>query len=206
MSKLRLCIAVGFVALAFSAVIVNSAQAGWIVSGSALAGSTSIKASSGSEARLKYSGIEIGCATTALSGGKLSGPARILISSLEFTECKVITPATCTLEGTKIATLPVEGEATLEGTLNVKTKIQPENANKLLATFKLNGTSCASAGKNATTGSFTVLSPEGQDERLWHAVIAEVGTSGELEVGSASATIEDSAALCLENDMTWRFS
>ncbi len=206
MSKLRLCIAAGFAVIAFGAIAASTAQAGWLVLGTAVSAPTSIGASvTDKTGVLTFSSIEVECTKTALGGGTINPPAKILVSALEFSGCKVLKPTTCTLEGTSIATRPVEGEATLDGSLAFKTKIKPETGS-LLATFKLNGASCASAGKNAVTGSFTALSPEGQDERLLHLVTLLVATAGELEVGSAAATISGSSLFCVEKDMTWRFT
>ncbi len=209
MSKVRIFTVAFFAAFAFSAIAAGSAQAGWLVLGSLLVGSAAI--SNGTitdkEGILTFDkgNIELGCAKLGVKGGNISEPDKLLATSLEFTSCKIIKPSTCTLEGTTVGTLPVEGLLTLDGPLATKAKIKPENANGLFATFKLTGASCASSGKNAVTGTASVLDPEGQDERLWHLLNAFIEKEGELEVGSAPASISGSALFKLESNMLWSF-
>ncbi len=207
MSKIRILILASFAAFALSAVAAGSAQAGWLVLGSLLVGSAAISSSTITDKPgvLTFSSIEIECSALGVSGGYIVETATAGAKSLEFSGCKVAKPTTCTLKGTVIGTLPVEGQLTLDGSLATKGKAKPVNANGLFATFELTGTSCSASGKNAVTGTAAVLDPLGQDERLWHLLTAFIETPGELEVGSASATISGSALFHLENDMLWSF-
>jgi hypothetical protein len=208
MSKVKVLILAFFAAFALSAIASSSAQAGWLVLGSLLVGSAAVAGTTitDKEGILTFSSIEIGCATLGVKGGVISEPDKVLATSLEFGGCKVIpVGGACTLASTTIGTLPLEGLVTLDGPLATKGKAKPENAEGLFATFKLNGASCSSAGKEAVTGTAEVLSPEGQDERLWHLLNALIETAGELKVGEAAATISGSALFQLQNDMLWSF-
>jgi len=207
MSKIRILAVAFFATFALSAIAAGSAQAGWLVLGSLLVGSAAIEKATVTDkvGILTFSSIEIECTTLAVSGGAIVETAKAEATSLEFTDCKVVKPSTCTLEGTTIGTLPVEGVVTLDGPLATKSKAKPKNAQELFATFKLNGSSCSASGKNAVTGEAAVLDPEGQDERLWHLLNALIETPGELKVGSAAATISGSALFKLTSDMLWSF-
>jgi hypothetical protein len=211
MSKIRILAVAFFAVFAFSAIAAGSAQAGWLVLGSLLVGSAAI--SSGTvvdkEGVLEYevegSKVKIGCTNLTVSGGKISEPDKFLATSLEFNGCVETAPANCSLSNTNVGTLPVEGLVTLDGPLATKAKVKPENPSALFATFKIEGVKCSLAGKEAVTGSASVLDPEGQDERLWHLLNALVETAGELKVGSASASISGSALFKLESNMLWSF-
>ncbi len=193
--------------VAFSAIVAGSAQAGWLVLGSLLVGSAAIASSTITDKPdvLTFSGVEIECSTLGVSGGYIVETSTAAAKSIEFSGCKVVKPTTCTLKGTTIGTLPLEGIVTLDGLLGAKGKAKPVNANGLFATFELTGTSCSASGKNAVTGSVALLGPQGPGESLWQLDNMFIETSGELEVGSAAATISGSALGRLENDMPWTF-
>jgi hypothetical protein len=199
-----------FAVVAFSAVA-SSAQAGWLVSGSVLAGSAAIASGTVVDREgilaieTEGSKVKLSCTKLTVSGGKISEPDKFLATSLEFAGCTATEPATCSLSSTTVGTLPVEGLVTLDGPLATKAKVKPENPSALFATFKLEGTKCSVSGKEAVTGSASVLDPEGQDERLWHLLNAQIETEGELRIGSFAASIEGSALFKLESDMLWSF-
>jgi hypothetical protein len=206
MYKGRLLAALSLAAFTLSAIAAGSAQAGWIVLGSPLAKSATIGTKSTDKAaRLHYSTATVECSSISLGGGEVDAPSQILVNSLELGGCSVTEPATCKLTGTTINSLPLEALATLDGSLGFKAKIKPKTG-ELLATFKLEGTSCSLSGRQAASGTATLLSPEGQDERLLHLVNLLIETAGELEVGSAAAELSGSTLVCWESDMTWRFS
>lgn len=205
MHKGRLLAALSLAVLALSAIAAGSAQAGWIVLGSALVKSATIAAKSTDKAfRLHYSTTTVECTSILLGGGEVDAPSQILLSALELAGCSVTEPVTCKLTGTTINSLPLEASTTLDGSLAFKAKIKPKTG-ELLATFKFEGETCALTGKQAATGTATLLSPDGQDERLLHLVNLLIETAGELKVGSATAELSGSALFCIEGDMTWRF-
>lgn len=207
MSKVKVLVLASFAAFALSAIASSSAEAGWLVLGSLLVGTAKIAETTITHENgvLTYSNVKIECSGVNVKGGEIQEPDLVLINSLEFTGCSVITPTTCTLPTSVISTLPVEGLLTLDGSLAVKAKGKPKTGT-IFATFKFGGGSCSITGKQAVTGTAEILSPEGQDERLWHLVnvLTEAG-SKELEVGSAEAKITGSALARLENDMLWSF-
>jgi hypothetical protein len=206
MSKVKVLMLASFAAFALSAIASSSAQAGWLVLGSLLVGTAKIAESTVTHENgvLTYNTVKIECSGVSVKGGEIQEPDLVLINSLEFTGCSVITPTTCTLPSGVISTLPVEGLVTLDGPLAVKAKGKPKTGT-IFATFKFSGASCSISGKQAVTGTATILSPEGQDERLWHLVNVLTEKAKELEVGEASAEIKGSALVKLENDMLWSF-
>lgn len=207
MSRMRMLVAVFLVAAALSAMAASSAQAGWLVLGSLLVGSTAISPTVVIDKRTVaiFSSIEVECTGLALKGGTISEPDKFLIGSLEFSGCAVLKPTSCTLEGGKVNTLPVEGLATLDGLLATKAKVEPENGSELFATFKFSGSSCTLSGKQAIVGTSEILVPTGRDERLSQLFNSLQETAGELKVGSAEMQVTGSSLLRLENDMTWSF-
>lgn len=209
MSRVRMLAAVFLAMAAFSAIAASSAQAGWLVLGSLLVGSAAISKGTivDKEIVFVFGGgvLEIACKKLEINGGMISEPDELLAKSLEFSECVVVKPVNCTLEGAKIASLPVEGLVTLDGKLATKARVDPENAQNVFATFKINGANCTFTGKHVIIGGISVLDPQGQDERLWHLLNLFVEKEGELEEGSGPATISGSVLVKLESDMLWSF-
>lgn len=210
MVKVRVLSLAFFAVFAASAFAASSAQAGWLVLGSLLVGTAAIALATITHEKgvLSYPAAKITCAKLDIQKGEIQEPDLVLVGSLLFLECKAIEPPTCHLSAENeagIGTLPLEALVTLDGSLAVKGKGKPKNANKVFATFKLEGGSCGPSGKQVVTGTATILAPEGQDERLWHLVNALIETTGELEVGNTPATITGSALVKLENDMPWSF-
>jgi hypothetical protein len=209
MSKVKVLILASFAAFALSAIASSSAQAGWLVLGSLLVGSAAISPSTivHKKGVLQYSTVTIECGGLTINKGEIHEPDWVLINSLEFTGCSVAEPSTCKLAKQPngvIGTVPVEGLVTLDGPLAVKAKGKPKTG-EIFATFKFEGETCSISGKQGVTGTAVILSPEGQDERLWHLVNALTAEAGELKVGEAPATISGSALVKLENDMLWSF-
>ncbi len=197
-----------FAVMLFATLASSPAEAGWLVLGSLLAGSAAISPSLITHLRgiLKDNSVEIGCPTIALAGATISDPDKILIKSLEFSECSVTRPVVCTVPGAKIATVPIEGLLTLDGPLAAKAKIKPETGN-VLATFEFEGSGCAVAGQSVpVTGSALLLAPQGQDARLWQLLTLTVETESELQIGAEESIILGNALVRLENDMPWSFA
>ncbi len=208
MSKVKI-VALGLVAaFAFTAFASGSAQAFWLVNGTLLVGSAAISSTTVTDKNgvLSGGGVGIECTGLGIKGGTISSPDKVLATSLEFTGCIAIEPEKCKLVGSTVGTVPVEGLVTLDGALAVKAKGKPENTNGIFATFKFEGTSCSISGtKQVVTGTATILSPEGQDNREWHLVTALTEVASELQLGSANATISGSTLVRLENDAQWSF-
>jgi hypothetical protein len=195
--------------LVFSVCVASSAQATWLVRGTSLTGTQSVNTENATTTdvnyKLVFSLIEIECTGLKGTGGKISASNKASATSLEFVGCKVTTPASCTLEGTKIGTLPVEGEPTL-GTNGKEThgKTKPTNTNKEFATFKLNGEKCSAEGKEGVTGEAEVKGADGQETKTSHVAAGHANTS-ELKVGSAAATISGEVTVTLEGEPVFAF-
>jgi hypothetical protein len=208
MFKVKLLAAAFAVTFVLSAVASSSAQAGWLVLGSLLAGSAAISASSIEHSKATFGfgeEVEIQCDTLVFNGGFIGEPDKLLVKSLEFTGCSLVKPLECTLANSSFSTLPVEGLVTLDGPLAFKAKIKPENSDDFFSTFRVNGDTCAAAGLKEISGSFVVLAPTGQDQRLWQLLNLLVEEKGELVIGLTRGSLSGSALFRLENDMPWSF-
>ncbi len=208
MSKVRILVLASFAAFALSAIAAGSAQAGWLVLGSLLVGSTAVSPSTitDKEGVLSWSTLTIKCPKLEVDGGVISEPDKFLATSLLFLECRA-TPAECELTKPEVHTLPIEGLVTLEGALAAVATVKPDTSGKIFATFEFKPEKkCAAEGKQAVTGTATILAPTGQDERLWQLISALITTPGELKVGEAEAKIEGSALFHLTSDMPWSFT
>jgi hypothetical protein len=207
MSRARAVVVVSSAALALSVCVASSAQAGWLVLGSLLVGSAAVAPTTVTDVNptVTVAGFKVVCSKLTINAGKISEPDKLLASSFEDSGCEVIEPPSCRLANSTIDTLPVEGLATLDGKLAVKSKIKPENSNDMFATVKIEGSSCSDAGKVAVTGSWEVLAPEGQDLRLSEKFIAFDETAGELEIASSPATISAAILGKVEDEMPWAF-
>ncbi len=209
MSKAKPFTMAFIVAVVLGAVASSSAQAGWLVSGSLLAGSAAISTSSigHSPTVFKFGpegNIEIECDPYELSAGKISESDKLLINSLVFRGCS-IAPFECTLPNSTISTLPVEGLITLDGSLAFKAEIKAENSNGLFATFQIDGPTCTVEGLANIAGSFLALAPTGQDQRLWQLLNLLVETPDEFGINNTRSTVSGGSLIKLENDKQWSF-
>ncbi len=196
------------VAVVLSAVASSSAQAGWLVLGSLLAGSAAISAAGIEHSKAVFGfgeEIEIQCDTLVFNGGFISEPDKLLVKSLEFAGCSIVKPLECTLANSSFSTQPIEGLVTLDGPLAFKTQIKPENSDGFFSTFRVNGDTCPSAGLKEISGSFVVLAPTSQDQRLWQLLNLLVEDKGELVIGLTQGSISGGELFRLENDMPWSF-
>lgn len=197
-----------FAVFLFGTLASSPAEAGWLVLGSLLAGSAAISPAVITHLRgtLKDASVEILCPTIAFQGAAISDPDKILIKSLEFSGCSVTRPFRCTVSGGKVATVPIEGLFTLNGTLGAKAKIKPETGN-VLETIGFEGDECAQGGQSVpVTGSALLLAPQGQDASLWQLLNLTVETEDELHIGPEESIILGNALVRLENDMPWSFA
>lgn len=197
MFRFKQAIAAFVVVSTVCALAASSASAGWFIEGTELAsGSTAALATATTTTKnpiLTFSGVEVECKALSGTSPEIIGPSRLAAASLVFKECTIVKPSTCTLEGTTIGTLPLLAELTLGTFPADKAKFKPVNASELFATFKLNGASCASSGKNAVTGEAAATLPTGQEEKATQAIEAAIATPGELKVGSAEAKLTGAA-------------
>lgn len=213
MSRAKIMIVVSAVALACSAGACASASASgsWFTNYNELAlGQTAAVATTAAVDQtivVKFSGISVTC-TGNLNGValQLEGPSKSSAKSLAFTEC-TSSGEKCTLGATRIGTLPVTAETTLEGALGLQSTLKPQTGT-LLATIKFTGSECVIAGEDLPIkGTLHTSYPTGQDERTLQLVNLNATTeSGELKVGTASGSLTGSALLKLASSTPWSFS
>jgi len=209
MSKVKTLVMTFIAVLALGAVASTSASAatpGWMVSGTTLSGSEALATTAAVDenAQLTASGVTIECTGKNLNGlsPKIEAGSMGSVTSLIFTGCKAL-GTTCTIESTEIGTVPVLAEATLEGSLGVKVVFSPQSGT-IFATIKYLGASCALLGLKPVTGKASVSAPTGQDEQVLQQIVANTA-SGELQVGSASATLKGKALLKLATSSPWSY-
>jgi hypothetical protein len=213
MSKTKTSITTITAILALSALTSTPAFAttpGWMVNGTLLTGTKALAGTAQVDetAILKSSeaNVDIECRSGIVgeASGEVKAPNTGAANSIEFTECKTLTP-NCTLASSTISSVPVTLEATLEGTLAVVGTFKPKTK-ATFATFELTGTNCASQGLDGVTGTARVLAPTGQDERtvqLNSSIATEA--SDELKVASSPASLTGSVLIQAATGEPWSF-
>ena len=116
---------------------------------------------------------------------ELIAPNREAASSLELRECAA-TGSFCSLASSTIKTVPIVGEATLQGLLGAIVKVKPKTKS-LFATIKYNGEECALLGVQPLTGEIELELPDGQDPKF--GVTFVVGVNTVLHVGASVAKL-----------------
>lgn len=185
----------------------SAATAGWMVGGNLLNGTEHINPLGKAVQKFKLNLGAIGlitCNTEDVQGENItiSTPAMGLAAFLEFKGC-TISSETCGLGQTTIKTNALLIEATLEGTLAVKTLILPETKNILINTILFTGETCAIAGNQPAAGRIVSTMPEGQDERTEQLI--EISPSALVQVGTITATPIGSFRFLTETDKPWSF-
>jgi hypothetical protein len=209
MPKAKLLVAACFALFALS--VPATANAGWIVSGKALAAGESkplathalvlttgeLKVLTANFA-IKCSGHEVG-----IEGGKIVGTDGILVKSISFKACKGSN--TCTnLENEEIKTVPIHGKAILDGTLNAYISLLPETKTTF-ATIKFIDAECALLGTQLVTGGASILVHEAAHEKIVHLGLA-FSLPKALRVGSDEADLRGlSFDIALESNEPWSF-
>jgi hypothetical protein len=214
MSKIKMIVTTLIAVLAFSALAsasASAATAGWMVGGTQLtttaALATTAQVDESGTLTVPSSKVTIECKGNTLNGlapqiESAGTDNKGSASSLEFTGCKSTT-STCTIASEKIGTVPINAEATLEGTLGVKVIFTPKTT-KVFTTIEYIGSECSLAGIKPVKGKATVKAPTGQDENTLQLIEAATG-AGELEVGSSEAQLKGSALLKLASGLPWSF-
>jgi hypothetical protein len=213
MSRARMMIVASAVALACSAGASASASASgsWFVNYDELASeqtaALATTAALDQNVVVKFSGVTVTC-SGALNGvaPQLEGPSTSSAHSLAFTECTA-SGGKCALGATRIGTLPVTAETTLEGALGTQSTLKPQTGT-LLATIKLTGSECVLGGETLPIkGTLHTSYPTGQDERTLQLLnLNATSGSEELKVGTATGSLTGSALLKLASSTPWGFS
>lgn len=183
----------------------SAAPAGWMVNGTLLSGVAAMQSKAVVDVPflITAAGETVRCKGINNKDFTISSPSMALAEFLEFTECGVITGTTCLLKGTVIKTVPLLIEATLDGTLASKATAAPETK-ELIAEPEFEGEMCAFKGKQPLRGKFSLLAPEGQDERTFQLISAVTSSaSGELKLGTSAASLTGTILQGLESDKPW---
>lgn len=209
MSKARLTAVTCALAIAITAIAAASAgAAGWYVNGRLLSGSAALSETArvvGSKTSLEGGGLKIECIGEHLNlaAPKLESPNKGSASSVEFTDCVGV--GSCSLTGTTVKTEPLSFEAELSGSDAARVTFKPTTGT-LFASVKFQGEECATPGKTPVTGKVTTEAATGQEGAELHTLksLATAG-SGELKLGSSTATLEAEAELSLASEENWGF-
>jgi hypothetical protein len=150
-------------------------------------------------------GIEVECTGDTLDGiaPEIKSPNAAVATSLEFTECKVVTPD-CRLSSSTLPTVPVAVEVTLDGALAVIATIKPKTKS-IFATFELVGEKCSASGLIAATGTEKILAPTDQESTLYQGNVVTTEESGELRVDGNPVAVTGGALLKLASGEPWTF-
>jgi hypothetical protein len=217
MFKVRIAIAAFTAALALTAIVAStaSATAGWLVNGTELTGTQSANLSTlavtDTAAILNIPALPVKISCSGHLEGvnpQISAPNTTSSTSLTFTGCSMIEPATCKLSLPEIKTEAVTGTATLGPGESVLISFKPTSA-KHFTEFTFEGEKCSISGKKAVTGSVVLKAPTGQLELLTQALEGlgslEQGLNS-IQVANDPTYIEGGKALLkLESDAKWGF-
>ena len=217
MFKVKIIIAAFTAALALTTVMAStaSAAAGWLVNGTELTGTQSASLSTlavtDTAAILHIPALPVKLSCSGHLEGvnpKISAPNTTSSTSLVFTGCSMIEPATCELSSPEIKTEEVTGTATLGPGESVLISFRPTTA-KHFTEFTFVGTNCSISGKKAVTGAVVLKAPTGQLQLLTQALegLGSLEQGGDsIQVANDPAYIEGGKALLkLESDAKWGF-
>jgi hypothetical protein len=197
MYKPKTIIATLIAALAFSAVVVNTASAAWFIEDEELTSTAALATTAkvSEEPTLSFGTTIIKCSGSTLNSVKpeIMALNQITAASLSFSGCSVTSSGECALIGTTIGTLPITAELTEQTYPEEKATFTPRTGTTF-ATIKLEGSNCAETGKVPVTGKAATALPTGQEENKTQSIKADTTkASGELKVGSTSAELTGAA-------------
>jgi len=196
------------VALVFSALGSASASASeWYVGGSGLTSSAPLAAKTtrvGGEILISGgSGFEFGCVGIELKSGDIVPSNGGQVEHLVFTGCSYRGNG-CVLSSTSIESKPLSVEAALGGKSPEDTLLLKPSAGTTFLEFKLEGGSCALAGKKLVTGRAMFTLPKGREEAAEQLLNVHTG-EGELKMGTISFTLWGEVKLKLASGKNWSF-
>ncbi|HEY3827822.1 MAG TPA: hypothetical protein VGL57_01370 [Solirubrobacteraceae bacterium] len=180
---------------------------GWIVNGTNLKGTAKVSSTAAVMKKFvfKFSGITAECTgqNVVHVGGEIESPNKGSASSIEFNGCTTVAGSKCLLSSTKISSLPVKAEVTLEGLLAVRATVTPKTGT-LFTTLLFTGATCSIAEEvQSVTGQMSETEPTGRKEMAKQEVIVKGG--GGIEVSGSAATVEGSALVSLSSGLPWSF-
>ncbi|HUN79516.1 MAG TPA: hypothetical protein VMU32_11380 [Solirubrobacteraceae bacterium] len=184
----------------------SAGAAGWMVGGSELSGSEALATTAKvtENYKLTSAGVTVECSgnTVNSTSPELLSPDKASASSIIFTHCEPL-GGECTIPRSELGTVPIELEATLEGSKEVRAVIKPKTG-KIFASIQYEGSKCALAGVKTIKGKATAIKPTEQQERTLQESVLDTG-SGELEIGNVEATLKGKALHKLASSKTWSF-
>jgi hypothetical protein len=194
----------------FSAMAAGSAWAGeWFVGGTKLTGSAALTVEARLSRLIRWLApgiVAIGCeGPLLLLGAYIHNPALILARRLDFRNCFVLTPESCSIEPT-IETQELQGTVKTETSLENRVTYKPV-VGKLFATISFQGTGCVIAGETAVDGEVTLGMLNGQTEETTH-VFEGLGSreNNSLEIDKEAVYLEGGGALVsLASGSKWSF-
>ncbi len=209
MSRTKAIFGALVVVLAVGALVASSASASWVVGGTTLSGSAKLANTAAvmENGKLKFSETTVECTGSVLdgTGAQIESPDKGSATSLTFLGCSTTAGSTCKITGqpVSIGTVPITATVVL-GTGNADTATFSPKTKNTFATIKFEGSGCATSGVQPVKGKAKVTAPTGQTESVLQEIVAATG-AGELEVGSAEATLLGKALLQLESKQAWKF-
>jgi hypothetical protein len=170
MSKVKIVLMVLGAIVAFSALGVASASAGWLVNGTPLTGSAALSVQALADAVPTFLapaiGLSIKCRGHFLDAGspQISGVDKVFATSLTFLECQTVTPEKCELikgGGETIKTIPVLALAFKGKGESVNLTFKPETKTTFADIEFSEANTCAFNGEEPIVGSFVLGAPTG---------------------------------------------
>jgi hypothetical protein len=183
-----------------------------MVNGTMLSGSEPLATTAAVDEEFAFtiSTTEVKCTGSTFNGvaPQIEAPNKGSARGLEATGCKTSATSPCTLTGGNaggvIGILPVTSEVTLEGTAAVVGTIKPQGA--IFNTIAFTGGGCALSGKQSVTGKVIAEGPTSQGERtLQSASAVTTAASGDLKIGSTSASLSGSVLFQLASSKVWSY-
>jgi hypothetical protein len=178
-----------------------------MVNGTTLNGTKTLATTASVDETWKFSaqGITMTCTGSTISSvaPEIKPPNSGAATEIVFHECSM--NANCTVTKT-IGTFPLAVAFELNGTLAAKATFTPKTPGTLIARLVVGGAECAILGLQPVTGKVSASLPTGQDERTLQLVTVNISeASGEVKVGSSSASIRGAVLPRLASSETWSF-
>jgi hypothetical protein len=206
MPKTKMVVAIILSALVLSTSTSASAStAGWMLNGTLLSGSAALATTAVVDEpyTLSGGGVNLECGGPNDFDGTLHGKDSVLVGHENILGCSTEL-ANCSVDST-YSTLPLVGEATLEGALADKVTFKPATGT-LFSTIKFSGEKCAIAGVVPISGKATSKLVTGQDERTSQLLQFNITeASKELFIGGTPLALKAGELVKVQSGQTWSF-
>ncbi len=211
MPKVRLLVLTCLGTIIIGALASSSALAGeWMVEGKPLSGTEELATSALvlAEGELKVlpavTTIKCTAHEVGIAGGKIIAPDGILASSISFKQCEGEGACAGIANSKEIKTLPIDGLASLDGSLATYILVLPETKTTF-ATIGFTNELCALFPTQPVTGDASLLAHDGFDEQVRHRVLG-FSLPKALKVGSSEADLRGLVGdIELKSKKSWSF-